>query len=83
MENITPEEIEPIKEPIEEPIEEFELELTSRAEYIHCASEAFATIAESNPMTKEDTRIVEDIKRKCIKIIAYYVDEMYDELFEE
>jgi len=78
MENITPEE-----EPIEEPIEEFEFETTTRAEYIHCASEAFATIAESNPMTKEDTRIVEDIKRKCMKIIAFYVDEMYDELFEE
>ena len=78
MENITPPE-----EPIEEPIEEFELELTTRAEYIHCASEAFATIVESNPMTKEDTRIVEDIKRKCMKIIAYYVDEMYDELFED
>ena len=79
MENITP----PEDEPIEEAIEEFEFETTTRAEYIHCASEAFATIAESNPMTKEDTRIVEDIKRKCIKIIAFYVDEMYNELFEE
>jgi hypothetical protein len=78
MENITPEE-----EPIEEPIEEFELELTTRAEYIHCASEAFATVAESNPMTKEETYRVETIKEKCLKIIAYYVDEMYDELFEE
>jgi hypothetical protein len=83
MENITPEEIEPIEEQIEEPIEEFELELTTRAEYIHSACEAYNTTAESNPMTKEDTRIVEDIKRKCMKIIAYYVDEMYDELFEE
>jgi hypothetical protein len=78
MENITPED-----EPIEEAIEEFEFETTTRAEYIHCACEAYNTTAESNPMTKEDTRIVEDIKRKCIKIIAFYVDEMYDELFEE
>jgi hypothetical protein len=78
MENITPPE-----EPIEEPIEEFEVELTTRAEYIHCASEAFATVAESNPMTKEETYRVETIKEKCLKIIAYYVDEMYDELFEE
>ena len=77
MENITPE------EPIEEPIEEFEVELTTRAEYIHCASEAFATVAESNPMTKEETYRVKTIKEKCLKIIAYYVDEMYDELFEE
>jgi len=74
MENITPE---------DEPIEEFEFETTTRAEYIHCACEAFATIAESNPMTKEDTYRVESIKEKCLKIIAYYVDEMYDELFEE
>jgi hypothetical protein len=74
MENITPE---------DEPIEEFEFETTTRAEYIHCACEAFATIAESNPMTKEDTLVVESVKRKCIKIIGFYVDEMYDELFEE
>jgi len=74
MENITPE---------DEPIEEFEFETTTRAEYIHCACEAFATIAESNPMTKEDTLVVESVKRKCIKIIGYYVDEMYDELFED
>jgi hypothetical protein len=78
MENITPPE-----EPIEEPIEEFEFETTTRAEYIHCACEAFATVAESNPMTKEDTLVVESVKRKCIKIIGFYVDEMYDELFEE
>ena len=74
MENITPE---------DEPIEEFEFETTTRAEYIHCACEAFATIAESNPMTKDETYRVESIKEKCLKIIAYYVDEMYDELFEE
>jgi len=79
MENITP----PEEEPIEEPIEEFEFETTTRAEYIHCACEAFATIAESNPMTKDETYRVESIKEKCLKIIAYYVDEMYDELFEE
>jgi hypothetical protein len=79
MENITPQE----EEPIEEPIEEFEFETTTRAEYIHCACEAFATIAESNPMTKDETYRVESIKEKCLKIIAYYVDEMYDELFEE
>ena len=79
MENIAPQE----DEPIDEPIEEFEFETTTRAEYIHCASEAYNTIAESNPMTKEDTLIVESVKRKCIKIISYYVDEMYDELFEE
>jgi hypothetical protein len=78
MENITPPE-----EPIEEPIEEFEVELTTRAEYIHCACEAYYTFAESNPMTKEDTMLVESVKRKCMKIIGYYVDEMYDELFEE
>lgn len=78
MENITPPE-----EPIEETIEEFEFETTTRAEYIHCASEAYCTVAESNPMTKEETIIVESVKRKCIKIISYYVDEMYDELFEE
>jgi len=83
MENITPEEEKPIEEPIEETIEEFQLELTTRAEYIHSACEAYNATAESNPMTKEDTRIVEDIKRKCMKIIAYYVDEMYDELFED
>jgi hypothetical protein len=79
MENITP----PEDEPIDEAIEEFEFETTTRAEYIHCACEAFATVAESNPMTKEDTYRVESIKEKCLKIIAYYVDEMYDELFEE
>jgi hypothetical protein len=75
MENITP--------PEDEPIEEFEFETTTRAEYIHCACEAYNTIAESNPMTKEDTLVVESVKRKCMKIIGYYVDEMYDELFEE
>jgi hypothetical protein len=79
MENITP----PEDEPIEEAIEEFELELTTRAEYIHSACEAYNTIAESNPMTKEDTLVVESVKRKCIKIIGFYVNEMYDELFEE
>lgn len=78
MENITPPE-----DPIEEVIEEFEFETTTRAEYIHCACEAYYTFAESNPMTKEDTLVVESVKRKCMKIIAYYVDEMYDELFEE
>jgi len=78
MENITPPE-----EPIEEPIEEFEFETTTRAEYIHCACEAFATISESNPMTKDETYRVESIKEKCLKIIAYYVNEMYYELFEE
>jgi hypothetical protein len=79
MENITPQE----EEPIEEPIEEFEFELTTRAEYIHCACEAFATIAESNPMTKEETYRVQSIKEKCLQIISYYVDEMFDEVFAE
>jgi hypothetical protein len=66
-----------------EPIEEFEFELTTRQEYILCACEAYNTVAESNPMTKEGTKEVESIKRKCIKIIGYFVEEMYDELFEE
>lgn len=78
MENITPPE-----DPIEEVIEEFEFETTTRSEYIHCACEAYNTVAESNPMTKEDTLVVESVKRKCIKIIGYYVEEMYDELFDE
>jgi len=67
----------------EEPIEEFEIELTTRQEYIMCACEAYSTIAESNPMTKDSQKTVNEIKEKCIKIIAFYVDEMYEELFED
>jgi hypothetical protein len=48
-----------------------------------CACEAYITIAESNPMTKDSQKTVNKIKEKCIKIIAFYVDEMYEELFED
>ena len=64
MENITP----PEDEPIDEPIEEFEFETTTRAEYIHCACEAYNTTAESNPMTKEDTRIVEAFLNNSLQL---------------
>jgi hypothetical protein len=60
-----------------------EVEYITRQECILCACEAYNTVAESNPMTKDSQKTVNEIKEKCIKIIAFYVDEMYEELFED
>ena len=68
-----------------EPVEtetEYVFEGTTREDYINCSCAALTAISESNPMTKADTARQKDIKDKCLKIIAFYVDEMYSEIFE-
>ena len=62
---------------------EWEVEATTREDYINCACNVLNAIGESNPMTQADTARQKRIQKKCLKIISFYVDEMYEEVFEE
>lgn len=65
----------------QEPIIEF----TTREDYVNCAAQAIAAVDGYDPaiMSEVDARRIKRIKRKCLRIIAECVDEMYDELFDE
>jgi hypothetical protein len=61
--------------------QEEEIEYNTREQYITSACEAFYAVTQANPMTKEETILINEIKEKSLKIIGFYLFEMYDEVF--
>jgi hypothetical protein len=63
--------------------QEEEIEYNTREQYITSACEAFYAVTQANPMTKEETILINEIKEKSLKIIGFYLLEMYQEVFPE
>lgn len=62
---------------------EYVVEETTRSEYIACSYNAIQAVSELTTFTKEDERRKVRVIKKCLRIIENYVNEMYDEIFEE
>lgn len=69
-----------------QPEEEMEGEVifTSSHDYIASAVQALGAVDEMDTalMSKADDRRVNRIKKQSIKLLAYYINELYDETFE-
>ena len=64
---------------------EYEVEFTTRAEYIASATNALSAIDGLDPqiMNGANQARIKRIKRKSLKIIDACICEMYDEIFED
>lgn len=67
--------------PQDEP-EVIEFELTTREEYIRCATESLSATDSFNAMTNYEHNQKKRILRRCMAIIDMLTAEMYDELFD-
>jgi len=65
--------------------QEVYVEMTRREDYIASAYYSISAIEGYDPgiMSAADANRIKRIHRKCLRIIAECVDEMYDELFDE
>jgi hypothetical protein len=63
----------------------FEVELTTRSEYIAAAFNAIAAVDNFDPqiMNGADQARIRRIKRKALRMIDACLCEMYDEMFED
>jgi len=63
----------------------FEVELTTRSEYIAAAFNSLAAVGDFDPqiMNGADQARIKRIKRKALRIIDACLCEMYDEIFED
>lgn len=61
-----------------------EVEFTTREEYIACAFNALAAVADFDDMimNKINQNRIKRIRRMCLRILDDCVKEMHDELFE-
>jgi hypothetical protein len=65
--------------------EGFEIETTSRSEYVMCAANALQAIDGIDEMvqTEAGRNRIKRIRFKSVKIIDNIINELYDELFED
>ena len=65
--------------------QEVYVEMTRREDYIASAYYSISAVDgyDTAILSKADADRVRRIQRKCLRIIAECVDEMYDELFDE
>lgn len=66
-----------------EQVEEIEIVPSSDYEYLMCAVNAYECVDQVSVMTKEDKKMVERIKGRCLRIIDYIIGNMSEELFED
>jgi hypothetical protein len=66
------------------PEEQFEVEYTTRLDYINAAVLSLTSIGDIDAMimNKSDEQRIKRIRRKSLRIIDECLCEMYDELFE-
>lgn len=67
---------------LEQTEEVFEVEYTTREEYIGCAYQCLIAIESYNAMTQAELKLVKNIQYKSLEILNTLVNEMYDELFD-
>jgi urocanate hydratase len=56
---------------------------TSASEYINTFCYALTTMESYNVMTKEDREVIDNIKAKSLRIVEKFVNETYNELFDD
>lgn len=62
---------------------EWVVDETSASEYINTFCYALTTMESYNVMTKEDREVIDNIKAKSLRIIEKFVNETYEELFDD
>jgi hypothetical protein len=75
-------------EELEEQIKEEEeiewvVDETTASEYINTFCYALATMEQLNVMTKDDREVIDNIKAKSLRIVEKFVNETYNELFDD
>lgn len=63
--------------------EEIFLEPVDFTIYINAASEALRCMQDYEPLTKDNQNKKKSIIRKCIRMIDFSINELYNELFTE
>lgn len=68
-----------------EPVEEleFEMDIPDDIQMLMAACEALGSVEGINAMTSADTRRITRIKKKCLRMIDFYVGELYDMTFDK
>ena len=56
---------------------------TTTTEYINTFCYALTTMESYNVMTKEDREVIDNIKAKSLRIVEKFVNETYNELFDD
>jgi urocanate hydratase len=56
---------------------------TTSTEYINTFCYALTTMESYNVMTKEDREVIDNIKAKSLRIVEKFVNETYNELFDD
>jgi hypothetical protein len=62
---------------------EWVVDETSASEYINTFCYALTTMESYNVMTKEDREVIDNIKAKSLRIVEKFVNETYNELFDD
>jgi urocanate hydratase len=62
---------------------EWVVDETSASEYINTFCYALTTMESYNVMTKEDREVIDNIKSKSLRIVEKFVNETYNELFDD
>ncbi len=70
------------KDGIEE-VQEIDIVPSSDYEYLMSAVNAYECVDQVSVLTKEDKKVVDRVKRRCLRIIDYIIGNMSEELFED
>jgi len=62
---------------------EWVVDETTASEYINTFCYALATMEQLNVMTKDDREVIDNIKAKSLRIVEKFVNETYNELFDD
>jgi hypothetical protein len=62
---------------------EWVVDETTASEYINTFCYALTTMESYNVMTKEDREVIDNIKAKSLRIVEKFVNETYNELFDD
>jgi len=62
---------------------EWVVDETTASEYINTFCYALATMESYNVMTKDDREVIDNIKAKSLRIVEKFVNETYNELFDD
>lgn len=66
----------------EEEVEEIIEEITY-SEYLHASVEVLTFLESANPMTKNEVKRVENLRKMCFEMLEFSVKSMHETLFNE
>jgi len=70
------------KDGIEE-VQEIDIVPSSDYEYLMSAVNAYECVDQVSVLTKEDKKVVDRVKRRCLRIIDHIIGNMSEQLFED